>query len=69
MLEFDVPNLDATTPEELEAFRGTCQALSEYAKHKAEAMRQRTAGTITGALLRERWCEALYKQLPEWAQW
>jgi hypothetical protein len=68
---FEVPNLDDLTidPEELKRVAVVLGTLSNYATHKAQAMRYRSAGDIITALRWERDCQAIYEKLPKWARW
>lgn len=50
----------------------SCKALyrlAQYAETKADAMQSRSSGNINRASVLERYCNAIYDNLPEWAQW
>ncbi len=68
---FEAPNLDALTicPQEMDDAQEVLTTLAEYARMKAQAMRQRMRGNIEGALIHEATCERIYALLPQWARW
>jgi hypothetical protein len=43
--------------------------LGQYASAKIDAMKARLNGDIEEAMMRERICDSIYNQLPEWARW
>lgn len=68
---FDPINLDALSidPADLDNAAIVFDKLRQYASNKATAMRYRMAGEIGPAMHRERLCERIYNELPEWARW
>jgi hypothetical protein len=69
MITFEVPNLDVEPPCDLEILAGVFQMLHCYAKNKADATRDRWTGDVQHALELEAQCDAIYKNLPDWAKW
>jgi hypothetical protein len=68
---FDAPNLDGLSidPADLDRAADVFRLLASYAQAKAQAMRLRLAGDVNQAVAMERYCDAEYKRLPEWARW
>lgn len=52
-----------------EARDAATSKLAEYARHKGAAMRYRLRGRIALAMANEEICEAIYRELPEFARW
>jgi hypothetical protein len=69
MPSFNVPNLDAMTPDELREFCDQTQHLSMYANLKAQAIEQRATGRINDALRAEAICEQIYQMIPDEWRW
>jgi hypothetical protein len=68
-VEVTLPNLDDCDPNDLDLLCRVYRQAASYAEQKAQAMRARAAGDLTGAAVRERLCEALYQLLPEEVRW
>ena len=69
MIQLDV-NLDGySEPSDLDRLAEGFGRLAAYARHKAQAMRERSAGRLPMARLCERRCDTLYKEMPDWAKW
>lgn len=76
-LEKAMPNLDCfvdpSQAEEAAREMGEVlcglNKLQRYATHKAQAMKFRLAGDINTALLFEKRCDTIHKELPVWARW
>lgn len=65
-------NLDAMTPEELDAVAADESApgrTADYARAKAKAIRFRIAGEISTALLAEERCDLIYETTPDELRW
>lgn len=67
-------NLDALSidPKDYDAYAANednPEALRDYAKLKALAMRLRLAGCVNSAIKKEQSCELIYNQLPEHLKW
>lgn len=72
----EVPNMDGTFPDELEAIwaqwnavRVLCDKVCHYADSKKKAMLRREVGDINEAVRLECICDRVYKELPEAARW
>jgi hypothetical protein len=66
----DTPNLDCfIDPDDLAEHERVFDLLRAYCFHKRIAMRNRLEGHIGCALVSERACDSIYKQLPDWARW
>jgi hypothetical protein len=65
----DSLNLDCMTIEDLAEIAEHLATLQNYARNKGRAMLLRAAGDVSRALVRERECEAIYKQLPDNWRW
>lgn len=68
-MEFEVPNLDGLDESELVALEKVFSCLGRYTHSKVVAMRYRVVGAIEDALNVERYCDQIYKELPDWARW
>jgi hypothetical protein len=49
--------------------KAVVRELAVYAKYKARAMAHRLVDDIDLAICYERWCEDIYRDLPQWARW
>ena len=73
----DIPNLDAMSADELDAWREATEphrtyrmrVAQEYARRKAIAWRLRLDGDIARAIHMEQGCETLYARLPKKDRW
>lgn len=43
------------------------ERLEDYSKHKALGMQLRLGGNVDGAMFEEKYCDVVYRSLPEWA--
>lgn len=64
-----VPNLDALDETDLLTEQLALEDLTAYAHHKRMAIVNRKAGHIEVALKQEKWCDEIYKRLPEKYRW
>ncbi len=69
MDDLGIPNLDAMTPEELQAAEEVCARLQEICRQLRNAKRDRLAGRIVAAQKQENAAEEQYAKLPAWARW
>ncbi len=69
MLQFEIPNLDGMSEDEVRQCERVFGLLAAYASHKANAMKWRAAGDIEVAIGHERAADTMYRRLPEWARW
>lgn len=72
----EVPNMEGMFPEDLDTYAAqvdkiqkTLSLVYQYAIQKAAAMRKRAGGQITEAIVAERLCEGMYRELPESLRW
>lgn len=73
----EIPNLDAMSADELDAWRTETDShrtyrmrvAQEYARRKAIACRLRLDGDIARAVHMEQGCETLYARLPKKDRW
>jgi hypothetical protein len=62
-MQFECPNLDAMSAEELDEWRNGASLAIQYATQKRIAMSNREKGAVRTALAMEKQCEALYDKM------